>query len=326
MRYLILDTDPGIDDSVALLLLLGGLIANDDIELAGITIVHGNSGDVDMLAKNARYLCRNIANQRNIPVIKGSSIPMVLPWAGHSGADFHGQNALGDVVLDDDVEPTAEEKALDAKYLHTIAAEFIVDMCVRVHPHEVDIITVGPMTNLALALRLRPDLPSFVNSVLLMGSAIDVPGNKTPVAEANIHNDPHAARIAFQAKWRVPIVVAGLQVTRNIYLTDSDWEHIRDANAAGKFLYEVTRFYVAMQKKMGRDTMPLHDPSIVLHYLRPSLFTKSILRSIDVETASPLTMGMTVPVRGGEKNALVLLEGDLDQCRKYLFECLKHLP
>ena len=192
---IILDTDPGIDDAMAIFFAM----QSPDIEILGLTTVYGNV-PVSMSAQNALRLC-DIAKQ-SIPVTHGVGMPWVGPESTY--AHFvHGDNGFGDIPV------AAPLGQLDPRS----SAQFIVDT-VKANPGEVTLVAVGPLGNLALALRLCPELPSLVKQVYIMGGAAFVKGIVTPLAEANIWNDAHAADIVFGASW--PLTMFGLDVTYDI--------------------------------------------------------------------------------------------------------------
>jgi inosine-uridine nucleoside N-ribohydrolase len=195
----IYDTDPGVDDAMALYYAL----AHPDIELLGVTTTFGNV-TVEQAARNALYLLA-IAGRGQIPVTQGVSAPLVK--AGEAPPDhIHGADGLGNLP-----QRVANSNRLDARS----SAQFIVDMA-RQHPGEITIVAVGPLGNLAQALAIEPALPRLLRKVVVMGGAVLEPGNVSPVAEANIWNDPHAADLVFTAGFDLTMV--GLDVTHQVIL------------------------------------------------------------------------------------------------------------
>jgi inosine-uridine nucleoside N-ribohydrolase len=194
----IFDTDPGVDDAIALYFAL----AHPDIEVVGITTVFGNVS-VEQAAANALYLTRLAGH--DIPVAQGVHVPMYRSPGKHP--DFiHGHDGLGNLKSRVDVGGQAEAES---------AAEFIVKMA-RQHPGEITLVAVGPLGNLAVALLLEPRLPKLLKQVVLMGGTINEPGNVSPVAEANVWHDPHAADHVFTAGWDLTMV--GLDVTHRVVM------------------------------------------------------------------------------------------------------------
>ncbi len=257
-KKVIYDTDPGVDDAMALIF----LDAAPDVELVGITTVLGNHR-IDTTTRNALFLKDyfNIA----APVAKGAGKPLVLEERDPP-TYVHGSNGLGDIPLPDIIRSTPHELP---------AHRFIIET-VRANPHEISIVAVGRMTNLALALREDPEIASLVKEIVIMGGAFGYrghSGNVTPVAEANIIGDPHAADEIFAASW--PIVVVGLDVTQEAVMSTAYLERLRDAaGRTGQFIWDVSRFYENFYRSSTQfDGVPVHDSSAVGYLLDPSLFT-----------------------------------------------------
>ena len=255
---ILFDTDPGIDDAMALAMLARDLRA----ELVGITTVFGN-GPIEQTTRNALSL-RKRFGLAEVPVARGAARPLVrepAPFAAH----VHGRNGLGDVAVPDPVLP------LDPRP----AARFIVDMVHR-HPGELVLVPVGPLTNLAEALRLDPALPQQVRAVVLMGGAFGTHGhggNVTPFAEANIHADPHAADLVAAAPW--PVTFVGLDVTNEVVMPG---DYLDDLGARGgpigAYLREITRFYEAVYRRRNGRGICCHDATAVACALDDSAFTR----------------------------------------------------
>ena len=221
----IFDTDPGVDDAMALCYAL----AHPDIDILGITTTFGNV-TVDQAAINALYLCQLAG--RSITVTRGAEKPLVKQ--AEPPPDFiHGADGLGNLP---DRAPSRGQ--LDPR----TSAQFIVDMA-RKYPGEFTLVAVGPLGNLAEALRLAPELPSLVREVVLMGGAVLESGNVSPVAEANIWNDPHAADEVFTAGW--PLTMVGLDVTHQVILPLTLFENLarHHQHPATDTLCNAVRFY-----------------------------------------------------------------------------------
>lgn len=257
-KKVIYDTDPGIDDAMALLFLEGAA----DVDLVGITTVLGNHR-IDVTTRNALFLKQEF--KLTAPVAKGAGQPLVLEERDPP-THVHGENGLGDI-------PIPETLTVEA---HPLPAHRFIIETVRAHPHEISIVAVGRMTNLALALREDPEIAGLVKEVIIMGGAFGYrghSGNVTPVAEANIIGDPHAADEIFAASW--PIVVVGLDVTQEAIMRTDYLERLREeAGHWGRFIWDISRFY----EKFYRDStpfdgIPVHDSSAVAYLLDPSLFT-----------------------------------------------------
>ena len=204
----IYDTDPGVDDAMALYFAL----AHPAIDVIGITTTFGNVS-VEQAAINALYLTA-IAG-RTIPVTKGVAVPWCKPQETPP-AHIHGADGLGNL---------ATRQAISAQLDPRSSAQFIVDMA-RAHPGEITLVAVGPLGNLSLALMLEPRLPQLVREVIIMGGSVLEPGNVSPVAEANIWNDPHAADRVFAAGWKLTMV--GLDVTHRVAVTVALFKRIAE--------------------------------------------------------------------------------------------------
>ena len=195
------------------------------------------------------------------------------------------------------------------------AAEFIVATARR-YPGEVTLLAVGRLTNLALALALEPRLPSLVREVVLMGGSASAGGNVTPVAEANIWGDPHAADIVFGAPWKVTMV--GLDVTSRVRLGDDRLERMaaRDPRVGG-FVYRITRFYKQFHDSMGvTGGFYVHDPSAVAYLIDPGLFTTDRAR-VRVVTEG-IAIGQTIADSGTRRERWEASKGrpDVTVCRE----------
>jgi len=250
---IILDTDPGIDDAMAIFF---AMLA-PEIELLGLTTTFGNVS-VDMATENALRLVEMM--NLDTPVAKGESKPSVQMPAPFP--DFvHGKDGFGNLYL-----PAPKSKAIDLT-----AAEFIVKNILD-HPNEITLIAIGPLGNLATALSLEPRITSLVDKVVIMGGTFKEDGNVSPVSEANIFSDPHAADKVFSADWTVHVI--GLDVTHKVTLTEKLQQTIRDKNATfGDFLYQASKFYTAFYKaNRGVNGCYMHDTSAIAYTINPDLF------------------------------------------------------
>ena len=281
---MIFDTDPGVDDAMALILAL----ASPEIHLLGVTTVFGNNA-VSQTTRNALRILEasGRAGAVDVPVVAGAAEPLVRPKRTHVSF-IHGVDGLGGET------PDLEDRA--ATTWAGGAAGFIADT-VRAHPGEVTLVAVGPLTNLALALLLEPRLPSLVKQVVIMGGAVDCPGNATPVGEANLVSDPEAAARVLGAGWQQPVVMVGLDVTLQTQMTAA---YLRDLAATGtpsaQFIGRITPVYYRFYTELvGLPGMPNHDPSALAYVLDPTLFQVERVR-LHVETQGRCA-GQTVPDR-----------------------------
>jgi inosine-uridine nucleoside N-ribohydrolase len=276
-RRVILDTDPGIDDAMAILFAL----RSSALEVLGITTVFGNA-DIEVGTANALRLVELAG--RDVPVARGAEHPWVVPKV--PPPDFvHGADGLGNISA-----PPPAGKAIEMS-----AAEFIVATARR-YPGEVTLIAVGRLTNLALALALEPRLPTLVKEVVVMGGSASARGNVTPVAEANVWGDPHAADIVFTAPWGVTMV--GLDVTTRVLMQDELLLRMAGKDErVGGFLYRISRFYRRFHESTGvAGGFYVHDPSAVAYAIDPSLFSTEKAR-VRVVTEG-IALGQTIAVAG----------------------------
>jgi purine nucleosidase len=196
---------------------------------------------------------------------------------------FHGKNGLGNVEL---AEPACRA---DPRF----APDLIVEL-VRKHPHEITLVPVGPLTNIALALAKDPSIVPLVKEVVLMGGSISG-GNVTAVAEANIHNDPEAARAVFEAGW--PLTMVGLDVTTKTLFTRRDLNLLaKTRGPQNDFIVAVLKFLVGLAERLGAEGTPMHDPLAVGAVIERSLITTRDMR-VDIETRGEHTRGETVANR-----------------------------
>lgn len=257
MRKVIFDTDPGVDDAMALLI----LHRHPEIDLLGVTTVFGNVG-VDLTTRNARFLHEQWGI--SAPIAQGAG--NTLSPSRHddrASTAVHGTDGLGNIGV-----PETVDWPLDPRP----AYQFIIDT-VREHPGEVTIVAVGRMTNLALAIKADPDLAGLVREIVVMGGAFDVNGNVTPAAEANIYGDPEAADLLFITPCKVTIV--GLDVTMKTTITAEDMAGLVEAGDPSiKLLSDISAHYIDFYKnRVGLSGMAVHDSTACVYVVRPDLFT-----------------------------------------------------
>lgn len=295
-RKIIIDTDPGQDDAVAILLALG---SPKEIEVLGITAVAGNV-PLELTQKNARMICE-LAGRPDIPVFAGSKNPLAkrLVTAEH----VHGKTGLDGPTLPDPKMPLQEKHAVD----------FIIETLRAQPAGSVTLCPLGPLTNIASAFNQAPDIIEKVQEIVLMGGAYFEVGNITPAAEFNIYVDPEAAEIVFKAG--APITVMPLDVTHKALVTKARNDAFRDLGTpVGIAVAEMTDFFERYDKeKYGSAGAPLHDPTVIAYLIKPKLFTGRFI-NVEIETKSVLTRGMTVAdwwrVTDREPNAMFM--GDID--------------
>ncbi|HEY1720111.1 MAG TPA: nucleoside hydrolase [Magnetospirillaceae bacterium] len=257
-QKVIFDTDPGVDDAMALLYIdrCGAL------DLLGVTTVQGNS-DIDTVTRNALYMKQRFGLK--CPVARGAEQPLKRR-RGESVSHIHGHNGLGDAPVPEKLDVTEDGRP---------AWQFIIDT-VRANPGEVTLIAVGRMTNLALALQHDPEITKLVKAVSIMGGAFGInghSGNVTPVAEANIIGDPEAADIVTTADWDVTMI--GLDVTHETIMTPDYLRTLQQKGGEiGQFFWDITRGYEGFyRERVGLAGIACHDSLAVAYVVDPSLFT-----------------------------------------------------
>ena len=264
----ILDCDPGHDDAIALLLAL----ASPELDLVGVTTVHGNQ-TLEKTTDNALRVLA-LVGREDVPVAVGADRPLVRDL--HVAAHVHGDSGLDGPVLPDRASDPVDRHAVD----------FLVE---RITPETV-LVPVGPLTNVALALErgIRPA------RIVLMGGAVGE-GNMTPAAEFNIWADPEAAQRVFHSG--IDVTMIGLDVTHAALLTPAWAERFRAAGRVGTFVAELVEFFKRYHARTyGWDGAPIHDAVALAHVFRPDLVTTEWV-NVEVETQSELTRGRTVADR-----------------------------
>ena len=258
MKKILIDTDPGIDDAMAIHL----AFAHPGLEVVGLTSVFGNV-HVPIATRNALRLVEMAG--ADCPVAEGAAAPLVQPLQP-PGYFVHGDEGFGDVPA---AEPAGQPDLRDA-------ARFIVDQ-VNAAPGQITLCPIGPLTIIALALKLDPMIAGKVAGVTIMGGAVDCPGNVTEWAEANIWHDPHAAAEVFAADW--PTTLVGLDVTETVRCSPEDFGRLAETSPdIGGFLNAAVQFYFEWHKSKPHfrtepfDGCFMHDPTAVMAIADPGIF------------------------------------------------------
>ncbi|WJY20633.1 nucleoside hydrolase [Fontisubflavum oceani] len=295
-RKIIIDTDPGQDDAVAILL---ALASPEEIEVLGVTAVAGNV-PLALTQKNARIVCE-LAGHTHIPVFAGCDAPLArkLVTAEH----VHGKTGLDGPQLPDPTMPLQDKHGVD----------FIIDTLRQAPTGTVTLCPLGPLTNIAKAFLRAPDIVEKVAEIVLMGGAYFEVGNITPAAEFNIYVDPQAADIVFKSGIR--ITVMPLDLTHKALTTAERVATFRAMGThVGKMVAEWTDFFERFDKeKYGSEGAPLHDPCVIAYLIQPELFQGRFV-NVEIETQSELTLGMTVADWWGVTNRApnATFMGDVD--------------
>lgn len=279
MQKIILDTDPGVDDAMA----IAYALTHPEIDLVALTTVFGNI-NIDFSTRNAQYILDQFG-AKDVAVAKGAAIPGVQSPLPH--AEFvHGADGLGNQYPGSMPGKAAQDSAplrsaaRHAKLEPLDAADFIIEAA-RAAPGQITLVAVGPLTNIAEAFKREPALPSLVAGLVIMGGTVDEPGNVSPLSEANFLNDPHAADAVFAADW--PAHVVGLDVTHRIMLGDSHLSTLDEqAGPIGKLIWQTSRFYVdfytqsgAAKEAVANGAEPqcaMHDATAIAYVIMPEAF------------------------------------------------------
>jgi purine nucleosidase len=307
---IIIDTDPGQDDAAAIFLALG----SPELEVLGITTVAGNV-PLALTSRNARIVCE-MAGRLDVQVFAGADRPLVRPLV--TAEHVHGKTGLDGPELFEPSMPLQEKHAVD----------FIVETIQSEAPGSVTLCTIGPLTNIALALARAPEIAERVRQIVMMGGAYFEQGNITPSAEFNIYVDPEAARDVFRSG--IPIVMMPLDVTHKVLTTRARTTRIKAlGNRASTALCEMLLFFERFDEaKYGTDGGPLHDPTTIAYLLKPELFEGRHC-NVEIETNSELTRGASVvdwwQVTDRPHNALVVRDVDADGFFDLLSERLGNL-
>ena len=283
-RKIIFDTDPGTDDAMALMLALN----SPELDVRAITVVPGNVTAQQGLENALRMV--SLANRCDIPVAAGAQHPLFQKL---TTAEFwHGKNGLANIEL-----PPSKCK-VDARY----GPDLIIQM-VHAAPHEITLVPVGPLTNIALAVEKDPSIVPLVKEVILMGGSISG-GNVNAAAEANIANDPEAAQVVFQAGW--PLTMVGLDVGDKTLLGKKQLDQLAETHGpVNDFIYKVASYLVNLSAQFDSPGTPMYDPLAVGVAIDATL-VKAPAMHVDVETRGEFTRGETVANRRGfvERNVL----------------------
>jgi uridine nucleosidase len=280
MKKVWVDTDPGIDDTIALAM----LFESPEIEIVGVSTIFGNS-TVDLTTKNAKIILEAVRKE-SIPLARGAYSPLHVRL--DTSPFVHGENGLGNMSLP---EPKMKEGNL-------LAPQAIINM-ILAHPHEITLLPIGPLTNIAMAFLLEPKIVDLVKEVVIMGGAVHCPGNITPVAEANFFHDPHAAQVVVNAGW--PVTLTGLDVCGISSMIPNALmdKIIASGKPLSPYIGGALPFYQDFLSKFGiYDKVDFPDTLAAAYLLEPEIFTIEKTQ-LFVETEGSC-LGQSVPVPTGK--------------------------
>ena len=271
-KRIIIDTDPGVDDSFTFLLAL----ASPEIKLEALTTTQGNV-TVDKATRNALSVLE-LAHASHIPVVQGSTLPLVQPL--RASAHVHGESGIGNSKLAEaQTQPLAGH-----------AVDYLIERLLA-EPNEISIVPIGPMTNIAMAIRKEPKFAKAVKELVIMGGAIQEGGNMTPLAEFNIFVDPHAAHIVFHSG--IPITLIPLDVTHKCLLKQEHMDRLRKINSPiTRFIRGAMEFYLKASLALGYEGCALHDPLTLATIIAPELLTLKEYY-VDVDISGGVSMAKT---------------------------------
>ncbi|HKM66923.1 MAG TPA: nucleoside hydrolase [Candidatus Acidoferrum sp.] len=276
-RKVIIDTDPGTDDAMAIMLALN----SPEFDVRALTVVPGNVTAAQGLENALRLV--SLANRCDVAVAAGAQHPLFQKLI--TAEYWHGKNGMGNVEL-----PPSKCK-VDKRW----APDLIIEM-VHANPHEITLIPIGPLTNIALAVEKDPSIVPLVKEVVIMGGGI-TGGNENGAAEFNIYDDPEAAQVVFQAGW--PLTMVGLDVCDKTLLTRKHMEALaKSPGPISGFIYQLADFLVTLNEKNGEPGTKMFDPLAVGVAIDSSLVHASLMH-VDVETRGEFTRGETVANRQG---------------------------
>lgn len=273
-KRILFDTDPGIDDALAILLAL----ASPEVSVEGLSIVHGNCS-LEQGTRNALSVLE-LANAGSIPVAKGCELPLVQPSL--LAPETHGTTGLGYAHL----------PAPRVQPIRQHAVDFLIER-ILASPGEIALVAIGPLTNVALAIRQEPRLADALGELIIMGGALRAEGNTTALAEFNTYVDPHAAHIVYHAG--IPATLVPLDVTYQCILTSRDVQRLQKIDSPiTKFVADATRFYMEFHDEyQSIEGCVINDPLALTLAFAPDLCTYREL-PVDVDLSGGISTGKTV--------------------------------
>lgn len=308
-KKVLIDTDPGIDDSLAILLAL----ASPEIELIGLSVVHGNCSTEQGTVNALSVL--ELAGAGHILVASGCALPLVKPSL--LAPETHGSSGIGYARL-----PEPKIKPLEKH-----AVDFLIESILQ-FPGEITLVAIGPLTNIAMAIRLEPKIVPSIKEIICMGGAIRHPGNTTPLAEFNVYVDPHAAHIVYHAG--IPLTLVPLDVTYQCILTPDDVQRLLKINSPlTRFIADSTRFYMSFHDEYQHiNGCVINDPLALALVFAPDLVKCEALY-VDVDISGGVSLGKTFAdfygMTGKPANMKVALEVNARQFMELFLDRMERL-
>lgn len=304
MRPILIDCDPGHDDAMAIMLALAN---SDQLDVLGITCVGGNQ-TLEKVSENALKVLTVV--NKNIPVAKGMASPLIKQIAP-------APEAHGDTGMDG---PIIEEITMD--FVKQNGVEFLRDK-ILMASKKVTIVALGPLTNIALLLKMYPEVKERIECIAMMGGSA-TSGNSTAAAEFNFYIDPHAAHMVFHSG--IPLIQAGTEVSLAASILHTEIEQFKGKGRVSNFVYELLEFYSQFSKRLGIDRSPIFDACPVMYLLHPELFVAKDYY-VDIELQGELTAGMSVTDKRvwfdmKQPNTTVLLDVDREKFVEYLAQAI----
>ncbi|MFC6323837.1 nucleoside hydrolase [Companilactobacillus baiquanensis] len=308
MTKVIMDCDPGIDDAIALTVLLAH---PEKADLIGVTTVGGNV-QLDYVTANAKKLLTFLGS--NAELASGQATPLVKEI--ETASQVHGKTGMDGYDF--------PENSKDYPLTSNNAVTYLYDRISNCD-EKVNIVATAPLTNIALLLKVFPEVKENIEHIYIMGGST-LQGNITLAAEFNAYVDPEAAKIVFESG--LPITLSGLNLTENkAYMKMDEIDHIKDLGHVGVMASSIMEFYSAAELKNGHTKIPVHDACAVISLIAPELFTKSESYPIDVSLTNDEFRGMTYPDRrvyaSKENNIKVLEDVDREAFVKYIFDSIQ---
>ena len=303
MRPILIDCDPGHDDALAIMLALAN---SNQLEVLGITCVGGNQ-TLEKVSENTLKVLTVV--NRNIPVAKGMESPLIKKIA--PAPEAHGDTGMDGPIIED----------ITMDFVKQNGIEFLKDQ-ILLASKKVTIVTLGPLTNIALLIKMYPEVKEHIECIAMMGGSV-TSGNST-AAEFNFYIDPHAAHMVFHSG--IPLIQAGTEVSHAASILHTEIEQFKGKGRVSDFVYDLLEFYAMFSKRLGIDRSPIFDACPVMYLLHPELFIAKDYY-VDIELQGELTAGMSVTDKRvwfdmKEPNTTVLLDVDREKFVQYLSQAI----